>query len=130
MERRNRKSELTSKMEEFATFPEPAFNKKVDIDLQVYLGENARWADKIYVVGNVQELGGWNIVKAKPLREANGKYVFHFNVEPNTNVEFKVCKGKSWNEVEKGIFGEEICNHSIFATSNQNYNLEVYNWNS
>ena len=44
-------------------------------------------------------------------------------------VKFKLLNSKSWNNVEKGIFTEEIKNHNVVVNENTTVDIDVYHWN-
>ena len=72
--------------------------------------------EKVYVVGNTQNLGAWDCKKAVELKKtADGKFEVAKKFDANSTVDFKVLSAKDWEAVEKGIWGEELQNHSFTA---------------
>ncbi|MDE5855787.1 MAG: hypothetical protein K2H06_01940 [Anaeroplasmataceae bacterium] len=66
-------------------------------------------AKKLYVVTNTT---GWNVEKAIPMKKnKDNSFTAVAEFPKGTHLEFKICKDTSWNDVEKGIWKEEIINH-------------------
>ncbi len=64
----------------------------------------------LYLVGNIKELGAWDLDKALKMEYVNDH--FELNVLlPKEHLEFKILEKKNWNFVEKGMWCEEIVNH-------------------
>ncbi|MDE6661243.1 MAG: hypothetical protein K2J93_05430, partial [Anaeroplasmataceae bacterium] len=69
-------------------------------------------ANKLYIVTNQT---GWNVDKAIPmLRNIDGSFSAVAEFPKGTHLEFKICKNANWNDVEKGIWKEEIVNHYYY----------------
>ncbi|MDE6655507.1 MAG: hypothetical protein K2J85_00780 [Anaeroplasmataceae bacterium] len=69
-------------------------------------------ADQLFVVTNTKD---WNTYEAIPMTLNKDKTFTATAAFPkNTHLEFKICKGSTWNDVEKGIWKEEIKNHYYF----------------
>ena len=92
---------------------------KVTVKIQV--NSNAK---KLYVCGNTSNLGEWDPKKAVLVE--NGVVSKQFEV--GSIVEFKVLAGKTWTKVEKGAYGEELCNHSFVATKGLVVNVDAFNF--
>ena len=73
-------------------------------------------ADKVYVVGNTENLGSWDAKKAVALKAVDGKFEVSKKFDANAVVEFKVLAAKDWEAVEKGIWNEDLENHTFTAT--------------
>ncbi len=93
---------------------------KVIVKIQV--NSNSK---KLYVCGNTANLGEWDPKKAVLVEDGLVSKQF----EVGSIVEFKVLAGKTWTKVEKGEFGEEVCNHSFVATKGLVVNVDSYNFN-
>lgn len=67
----------------------------------------------LYLLGNTNELGAWNLNKASAMKFDSEKNAFVCSkmLEENETIEFKFISQKDWKTVEKGIFKEEITNH-------------------
>ncbi len=71
-------------------------------------------AKKLYIITN---LSSWDPSKAIPMKkQKDGSFLANFNVPKNTHLEFKICKEEAWENVEKGIWKEEIINHYYYVT--------------
>ena len=102
------------------------------LKIVVKLADNAKLdQNELYVVGNHDKLGNWDVEKAIKLRYVKSQNAYSaFRRFPlGTNVEFKVLNAKSWNNVEKGIFTEEIRNHNITFNEKTLVVIDVYHWN-
>ena len=82
---------------------------------------------EVYLVGNVPALGDWNPAKGLKLTYCAdcGCYTGSKLLPADTNVEFKVVAGKSWDAVEKGTWGEDVANHSFVAVKGTKVEIEV-----
>lgn len=81
------------------------FNAKiVNPDLEV---------NDLFVVGNIALLGMWEPKKGIKMKKVDkNTYVASVKIPANTHMEFKIVREDSWYGVEKGIFTEEIPNHT------------------
>lgn len=74
-------------------------------------------AEKVFVVGNTANLGAWDAKKAVELKAVEaGKFEVSKKFDADAVVEFKVLAAKNWDAVEKGIWGEDLANHTFTAT--------------
>ena len=72
--------------------------------------------EKVYVVGNTANLGAWDAKKAVELKATEaGKFEAAKKFDANSTVEFKVLSAKDWEAVEKGMWGEDLANHTFTA---------------
>ena len=86
-------------------------------------------ADKLYICGNDAKLGGWNAEKAVALtKKGEGTFSKSIKLEKGSKIEFKILKAKCWDSVEKGMFGEEIVNHTVVADDKAEKQVVVYNF--
>lgn len=66
-------------------------------------------AKKLYIITNTT---GWNLEKAIPMKKnKDNSFTAVQEFPKGTHLEFKICKDTTWNDVEKGIWKEEIINH-------------------
>ncbi|MDE6408568.1 MAG: hypothetical protein K2K48_04790 [Anaeroplasmataceae bacterium] len=66
-------------------------------------------AKKLYIITNTT---GWNVEKAIPMKKnKDNSFTAVATFPRGTHLEFKICKDTTWNDVEKGIWKEEIRNH-------------------
>lgn len=84
-------------------------------------------AGDLYIVGSTKNLGAWVVSKAAALK-ADGMYTVSKKFNEGEEVEFKVVKDKTFDQVELGMFNEEIVNHSFVASKGLVVELVVYNF--
>lgn len=71
--------------------------------------EAAGKAKQLFIITNVDQ---WNVKKGIPMHaNKDGSFSATKEFPMGTHLEFKICKGSSWKDVEKGIWKEEIRNH-------------------
>lgn len=69
-------------------------------------------AEKLYIVGNIPELGEWDPKKGLELEKIKPDY-FEINLKLlPCHLEFKILRGRDYLDVEKGMWTEEIRDHS------------------
>lgn len=68
--------------------------EKVKISLEV-ITPNIDDSTKIYVAGNVEQLGFWRADKVPMKKISNEKWIYEFDIEKGTQIEYKFTKG-SW----------------------------------
>ena len=103
-----------------------ANTNNVTLKIVVKLGDNAQLnQNEIYAVGN------WDVENAVTLKyvKSLNAYTLRRSIPVGTNVEFKLLNSKSWNNVEKGIFTEEIKNHNVVVNEDTTVVIDVYHWN-
>lgn len=84
-----------------------------------YLTKNAKKYENLYICGNCAKLGNWNPEKAVPLKKTKcGNFRLSRKFPVDSHIEYKLLAGKDWKYVEKGIYGEEIANHSQVVEGN------------
>lgn len=77
-------------------------------------------ADDLYIVNNVDN---WDFSKAIKMEKVGTNTFKAINFfKDGTYLEFKICRKQDWNNVEKGIWKEEIVNHHYLIV---NQDLEV-----
>ena len=102
------------------------------LKIVVRLAENAQLnQNEIYAVGNIAKLGHWDVENAVTLKyvKSLNAYSVRRTIPVGTTVEFKLLNSKSWNNVEKGIFTEEIRNHNVTVNEDTTVVIDVYHWN-
>lgn len=84
----------------------------------------------LYLVGNTSSLASWDATKGLKMvyDKELGAYTLTKMILKDTLVEYKVCSGKNWKNVEKGMFKEELANHTIIAKKGAVSNIVVYNY--
>ena len=87
-------------------------------------------AEELFVVGSTKNLGEWDASKAVKLDYCNECKAFYTTkmLPAGETVEFKVLTSKDWATVEKGIYGEELENHSFVAEKGLEVVIEVKNF--
>ena len=84
--------------------------------------------NSLYLVGNIKELGGWDLKKALKMEFVNDH--FELNVLlPKEHLEFKILEKKDWNFVEKGMWCEEIINHHYDLANDREIEDLIFNFN-
>lgn len=73
--------------------------------------------EAVYLVGNLKELGQWNPAKAvKVAYDENAKaYKLSKMLPVNEVVEYKILANPTWDNVEVGMWKEELENHIFEA---------------
>lgn len=86
--------------------------------------------DEVYIVGSIKALGEWDPAKAVKLSYCTecGQYQASKLLPLDTNIEFKVIAGKTWDYVEKGTWGEDVANHAFVARKGTKVEVEVFNF--
>ena len=83
-------------------------------------------ADLVYVAGDFQ---GWNA--GNPAfalaRQPDGRWAITLDLTAGAPIQFKFTRG-SWDNVEKGVNGEEIANRALTPQSGATYDFTVATW--
>lgn len=97
-------------------------NTKVEFSVKTGSSEQ-----DLYVVGNVSSLGAWDVSKAVKLELCAecGCFTAAKMLPAGEIIEFKVLSGKDWGAVEKGIYGEDVQNHTFVASKGVKVEIEV-----
>jgi predicted alpha/beta superfamily hydrolase len=84
---------------------------------------------ELWLTGNHEALGQWNVKGLKLERTPQGRYTASLTLPSGTALEFKVTRG-SWDTVEKGPKGEELPNRSmrVVGTRSQRVPITVSQW--
>ncbi len=100
-------------------------NTKVEFKVSV-----AGKCKEVYLVGSVAALGEWDPKKAVKLElcDTCNKYTAAKLLPAGETVEFKVLSAKTWDAVEKGLYGEEVENHVIVPEKGLTVEVEVVNF--
>ena len=83
---------------------------------------------KLYICGNTDNLGGWNVTKACEMRKKEGRFELVKMFPIGEAVDFKVLEKMTWERVELGYWCEDIANHSIVAEKGLVVNMEIPNF--
>ena len=88
--------------------------------------------EELYIVGSTSSLGYWDVKKATKLTycEECQKFVVTKFLPAEEVVEFKFITAKDWNNVEKGIWREEISNRTIVPTKGLKLELTIETFNN
>jgi hypothetical protein len=98
--------------------------KKVKILVNAFAG------DKIYVCGNIPQLGDWNPKYAVELKKnEQGLYQVTKMLPENQIIEFKFMEEKDWATVEKGEYDEEVKNHILVLPTDEDMIYYVAKFN-
>jgi len=82
---------------------------------------------KLYLAGNVKELGSWRAEGLELKKDDDGKYSATVQLAGGVPVEYKVTRG-SWNSVERGPDGAEIDNRTLDPVKTESVNIKVATW--
>lgn len=85
---------------------------------------------ELYICGSTKTLGAWDAANARKMKynaETNTYSTVKFFEEGET-VEFKLLSNLDWANVEKGMFNEEIENHTLVAEKKLSLEVVVYNF--
>lgn len=86
--------------------------------------------EEVYLVGNTKNLGAWDTLKASKMKKVGeNTFVLRKRFELCTEVEYKVVAAKTWENVEKGIFTEEVENHHFEAVKGHFEDIYVHSFN-
>lgn len=81
--------------------------------------------DTLYLLSNYTN---WDIREADVFTKENDIFTLTKKYPKNYDLEFKVSYSKSWDGVEKGMFGEEIVNHHYVLDNDKTIEDIVYNF--
>ncbi len=99
-------------------------NTKVEFCVNAPKGLN------LYICGNVDALGAWDASKAVKLTycEDCGCYTVAKLLPAGETVEFKVLAAKDWSKAEKGMWNEDLANHSFVVVKGTKVEVGVSNF--
>lgn len=74
--------------------------------------------EKIFICGNIEELGGWDVSKALELQyyqnEGTGEcFIVDVSIPVGSSVAYKYLSNNNWESVECGIVAQEIPDRHI-----------------
>lgn len=74
------------------------------------LYEATNQAEDLFIITSYSN---WDLQQAvKMHKNADSSFTASMTFPKNTLLEFKICRSQNWNDVEKGIWKEEIVNHN------------------
>ena len=86
--------------------------------------------EEVYLIGNTKNLGAWETKKAVKMNKINDNtFTLRKRFYLNTEVEYKVVASKTWGNVEKGIFAEDVENHHFVAEKGHFEDIFVHSFN-
>ena len=87
--------------------------------------------DKVYIVGNTLNLGGWDPKGAVLLKkDSDGTFFINKRFPLNEEIQYKVLADKNFLSVERGLWKEEIENHKVNACESKGViEVIVHNFN-
>ena len=88
--------------------------------------------EELYIVGSTSSLGYWDVKKATKLKycEECQKFVVTKVLPVDETVEFKFITARNWNNVEKGIWKEEISNRTLIPVKCLKLDLTIETFNN
>lgn len=105
------------------------YDDKVNVKFNVLVTSTKDIAN-LYISGNILELGNWNLYHSVKMEKVN-ENLFTLDIRlPKGYFEFKITNEKDWNGVEKGIWKEEISNHTYNLTKDAIIEDVIYNFNN
>ncbi|MDE5867628.1 MAG: hypothetical protein K2H02_01650 [Anaeroplasmataceae bacterium] len=84
-------------------------------------------AKKLYIITNYNN---WNLKEAVLMKKvADNRFEATLSLPKHTMLEFKICRSTHWEDVEKGIWKEEIVNHQ-YVLVDEDLEIEdlIYNF--
>lgn len=99
----------------------------VDIVFVVKAPASTPADDRLYLSGNLAQLGPWHPGKVALQRADGGRHVLTLRLRAGSQLEFKITRG-SWTTVEKGPAGEELANRRLTAAATESVHVEVSAW--
>lgn len=119
---------LSIKMEEWkAKQHAEAPPEKVTVHFAVTVPPETPRYQRLYLSGNVTELGSWRADGLELKKEDDGRYVRTIELAGGVPVEYKVTRG-SWNSVERGPDGAEMDDRTFTPTKTESIGIEVATW--
>ena len=85
-------------------------------------------ADQLYLCGEPHNAGNWDAALAKPMKWTDKGWRAIKILPVGEVFEFKILRSRSWQDVEKGIWGEEIANHAIVAQKGLVVEMDIPNF--
>jgi len=95
----------------------------VNVRLKVMI--KGKMTDKLFLFTNFYN---WSEKHALELEKKEDYFVINAKFPKNYNLEFKISFTNDWSGVEKGIFKEEIKNHSYYLDKDLEIEDIIYNW--
>lgn len=85
---------------------------------------------EVYLIGNTKNLGAWDTSKAVKMEKVNDTtFTVTKRFNAKEEVEYKVISTKTWENVEKGIFTEDVENHHFVAEKGHFEDIYVHSFN-
>lgn len=82
---------------------------------------------KVYVAGNLKEVGEWRADGIALKRADSGAWKLEIDLPKGATLEYKINCG-SWDSVEKGPNGEEVENRKLSCDADKTENITVASW--
>lgn len=101
--------------------------EKVTVHFSVQVPPETPRYQKIYLAGNVTQLGSWRAEGLELKKADDGRYETTIELAGGVPVEYKVTRG-SWNTVERGPDGAEMEDRTLNPTKTQSVNIKVATW--
>lgn len=99
--------------------------KEGDITITVTIPDDTPLENNIYIAGSFQGYKPTAAVQMKKLSD----YIYTTTVKSVTQINYKILCGKSWNNVEVEIDGDDISDR-IATSNNPSVNIKVVKWKS
>lgn len=83
---------------------------------------------KLYICGNTNNLGGWDVSKAKELHKNGNVFEATKMFNCGEEISFKILEKMNWERVELGYWYEDVSNHTFVAEKGLTVTLTVPNF--
>src|SRR5438477_2384325 len=93
-------------------------DETVNVTITATLPKDTPADAKIYLAGNLDEVGKWKADGVAMKKLDAGEYQFELKLPKGQTLEYKINRG-SWETVEKGPNGEEIDNRKLTLDSDK-----------
>ncbi len=101
--------------------------EKVTVHFAVTVPPETPRYQKIYLAGNVTELGSWRAEGLELKKDDDGRYTTTVELAGGVPVAYKVTRG-SWNSVERGPDGADMEDRTFTPTKTESISFEVATW--
>ena len=102
-------------------------DETVSVTITATLPKDTPTDAKIYLAGNLDEVGKWKADGAAMKKLETGEFQIELKLPKGQTLEYKINRG-SWETVEKGPNGEEIDNRKLSLDSDKNEKITIASW--
>src|SRR5436190_7082621 len=102
-------------------------DETVNVTITATLPKDTPADAKIYLAGNLDEVGKWKADGVAMKKLDAGEYQFELKLPKGQTLEYKINRG-SWETVEKGTNGEELANRTLALDADKVEKITVARW--